>query len=291
MIQQIETSMLPERIYRAEGMPKCLFIRSNSMSDFRAIMQRPRVAIVGSRALTTYGEATTHRFATELAAQGIVIVSGLALGIDAIAHRAALEAGGLTMAVLPSGINTVYPRRHTRLANEIIEQGGVLVSEYPGHTPALIHHFVERNRIVAGLADAVLITEAAEHSGSLYTARFALRQCREVLAVPGDITSPTSEGTNNLIKSSGAALVTNTSDVLFALGLTPVAGQESKPVRIKGDNPQEQQILDLLERGISDGNELFYGSGLAVEQFNHHLTMLEITAKIRALGANHWALA
>ena len=147
-------------------------------------------------------------------------------------------------------------------------------------------NFISRNRIVAGLADALLITEAAEKSGSLHTARFALEQGKDVLAVPGNITSPVSIGTNNLIKA-GANPVMSYLDVLHALGLV---SHSSRPSDIRGRNPSEQRVLDLLVQGIADGDDLLAQSQLSIAEFNQTLTMLEISSKVRSLGANHWAL-
>jgi DNA processing protein len=215
-----------------------LFVRSDNFQD---LLARPRVAIVGSRKISAYGKAVTAQFAGQLAKQGIVIVSGLAYGVDSIAHRAALEAGGLTIAVLPSSVEEVYPAAHRNLAEEIVRSGGALLSEYPEGTPSYPVNFIERNRIVSGMSSVLLITEAADKSGTMHTARFALEQGKEVLAVPGNITSPTSVGTNNLIKT-GAITVTSPEDVLGVLGFK----RNTQAARVKGSNGIEQCILDLL---------------------------------------------
>lgn len=291
-VQTHPLATLPEHLRNIKGPPQQLYVRTQTATAFDDMMKRKRVAIVGSRKLSAYGQLVTHRFASELAAQGVVIVSGLAYGIDAIAHRAALEVGGLTFAVLPSPVESVYPTAHRPLARQILDNAGALVSEYPKGTPGYKQNFVARNRIVTGLSSALLITEAAENSGTMHTARFALEQGIMVMAVPGDITSPTSAGTNNLIKA-GATPITELADLLYALELqhSDLESDQQPQVRIRGSNQSEQHILDLLERGIHDGDKLLTDSGLAVDQFNHHLTMLEITAKIRPLGANQWTLA
>jgi len=251
------------------------------------LLQLPRVAIVGSRNVSAYGRQVTLRLARELAEQGIVIISGLALGVDALAHQAALQAGGTTLAVLPGSLQKVYPATNRPLATAILAAGGALLSEYGASEPmAYKMNFIARNRIVAGLADALLITEAAEKSGSLHTARFALEQGKDVLAVPGNITSPVSIGTNNLIKA-GATPVTSYIDVLHALGLV---SHSSRPADIRGRNLNEQRVLDLLVQGIADGDDLLAQSQLSIAEFNQTLTMLEISSKVRSLGANHWAL-
>lgn len=260
-----------------------LFVSSENLDD---LLARPRVAIVGSRKVSAYGKAVTARFAGELARQGIVIVSGLAYGVDAIAHRAAVEAGGLTIAVLPGSVEDVYPAAHRNLGTDIVRGGGALLSEYPKGTRTYPLNFIERNRIVSGMSHALLITEAADKSGTMHTARFALEQGKAVLAVPGNITSPTSAGTNNLIKT-GAITATDPKDVLDALGFQLAI---STPPQ-RGSNESEQCILDLLSENILDGTELLVRSKLPAAEFSQALTMMEITGKVKALGANQWTAA
>lgn len=274
----------PDVLAQIASPPAQLYYQGPSLGT---LMQLPRVAIVGSRNVSAYGRQVTLRLARKLAEQGIVIISGLALGVDALAHQAALEAGGTTLAVLPGSLQKVYPATNRQLAAAILAQGGALMSEYgEGEPIAFKMNFIARNRVVAGLADLLLITEAAEKSGSLHTARFALEQGKDVLVVPGNITSPGSVGTNNLIKV-GAAPVTSYVDVLHALGLV---SHSSKPADIRGRNTNEQRVLDLLVRGLSDGEDLLAQSQLSITDFNQTLTMLEISSKVRSLGANHWAL-
>ncbi|MDB5181441.1 MAG: hypothetical protein JWP13_204 [Candidatus Saccharibacteria bacterium] len=259
-----------------------LYVTGDNLED---LLSRPRVAIVGSRKISAYGKTITAQFAAELARQGIVIVSGLAYGVDATAHRATLEAGGLTIAVLPSSIQEIYPAAHRGLAEQIAQSGGALLSEYEPDTPTMKHNFIGRNRIVSGMSDVLLITEAAINSGTMHTARFALEQGKDVLAIPGNITSLTSAGTNNLIKS-GATPVTCPQDVLHALGINTTV---SIP-KVKGSNTIEQTILNLMEENIADANELLIRSELSTDQFNQALVMMEITGKIRAVGANQWTI-
>jgi DNA processing protein len=272
----------PQALRQIATPPDTLFVAGRELID---LLDRPKVAIVGSRKVSTYGKEVTYRFARYLAEQGITIISGLALGVDSIAHRAALEAGGLTIAILPGSIERIYPSSHRQLASQIIEQGGALLSEYPAGSDIYKHNFIARNRLVSGLADALLITEAAEKSGSLHTARFALEQGKEVLAIPGNITSPNAAGTNNLLKA-GALVATEPSDVLHAMGL---ASLTSRPVTApQGATDDESLILAQLAAGTTDGEALLRNSGLSVEQFNQSLTMLEISGKVRSLGANQW---
>lgn len=255
--------------------------------DVNELLKRPSVTVVGSRKVSAYGRAVTMNLAGELAKAGVVIISGLALGVDSLAHKAALQVGGLTIAVLPSGVENVYPAGHLGLSKQILQQGGALISEYPDHEAARKHYFIARNRLASGLGDALLITEAAEKSGTLHTANFALEQGRPVLAVPGNITSPTSAGTNNLIKT-GAVPVTSVQDIFYVLGLD--AGQPKREAPRSG-NPDEQLILDLIFSGVSDGADLLGQSELEVRLFNQTLTMLEIRGLIRPLGNNQWGLS
>ena len=263
--------------------PKQLFVAGTPLTES---MKLPRVAIVGSRKVSPYGREVTTKLAYDLAARGIVIISGLALGVDALAHKAALDAGGTTLAVLPSPIGHIYPSSHTALARQILENGGTLISEYAGVADMNRASFIARNRLVSGLCDALLITEAAEKSGTLHTARFALEQGRDVLAVPGSIFSPTSVGTNNLLKV-GATPITDYTDVLHALGIEEEAtGMKAQ----KGANEQEQLVLDLLAGGAHDGDLLLAASNMEVAEFNQTLTMLEITGKVRSVGGGQWTI-
>ncbi len=244
------------------------------------------VAIVGTRKPTAYGKEVTTRFASELASRGVVIVSGLALGVDAIAHRAALDANGLTLAVLANGLHRIYPAAHRGLAMDIIKQGGAIISEYEEGIEARSHHFLERNRIVSGLSDAIIITEAASRSGTLNTAMHALEQGKEVFVVPGNITSPMSLGCNELIKQ-GATPLMNTDQVLETIA--PEALQ-SQTTLFSSNDPLEQTVIDLLVAGVRDGDELQQKAGCSATDLSTALTMLEIAGAIRSLGGNAWTL-
>lgn len=246
----------------------------------------PTVAIVGTRKPTAYGREVTYQLSYELAKRGIVVISGLALGVDGIAHQAALDAGGTTIAVLPTPLEAIHPRAHHKLAHSIVEGGGALVSEYAADDDVYKINFIARNRIVTALSDAVLITEAAARSGTLTTANFALEQGRPVMVVPGNITSLTSSGCNNLLKM-GATPVTEVSDVLHELGLQDIGEQSRLPL---GRTREEDKLIKLLAGGVREGHELQQKSGLNAALFNQALSMLEIEGKIRALGANQWTL-
>lgn len=260
--------------------PKRLFY----VGDLLHVLDKPALAVVGSRKATLYGRTVTTEIVGEVARNGIVIISGLAFGIDSIAHQATLDAGGVTIAVLPGGLDTIYPAAHRQLAKQIVDKGGALVSEYePGHLP-MKHDFIARNRIIAGLSNGVLITEAADKSGSLHTAQFALEQGLEVMAVPGNVTSPTSVGTNNLVKN-GATPVTTPDDVFAALGFDRLRLDKTETT---GATEEEQTILNLLADGVTESSALLALSGLDPAVFSRTLTMLEISGKIRANGTNMW---
>jgi len=274
-------SYLPQEVLRLPQPPKQLYVSSDVLDK---LIKEPRIAIVGSRKVSPYGRAVTTKFASELAGKGVVVVSGLALGVDSIAHQSVLQAKGTTIAVLPSGLDKIYPVSHTQLAHQITGSHGLLVTEYPKGTEPYPMNFVARNRIIASLAEAVLITEAAVNSGSLHTARYALELGIPVLAVPGPITSPTSEGTNNLIKA-GATPVTSLEDIFAALNWQLT---DKKSSDIHANSEPERIILEVLRSGQSDGHELLRSSKLEAQVFNQALTMLEITGRIRPLGNNHW---
>lgn len=246
----------------------------------------PSVAIVGTRKPTRYGQEIAAKFAADLAGKGIIIISGLALGTDAIAHRACLDAGGTTIAVLASGVDDITPRTNRDLGEAIIASGGAVLSEYEPLIPARDFQFLARNRIVSSLADAVLITEAAARSGTLSTAARALELGREVFVVPGNITSPMSAGCNNLLKQ-GAHAATCADDILEVIAPDLLRPQTDLAL---GSTPLETKILSLIQAGTRDGDTIHQQSGAPIAEFNHALTMLELAGSIRALGANQWTI-
>jgi DNA processing protein len=241
------------------------------------------LAVVGSRAVSEYGREVTNKLVSDVAWSNIVIVSGLALGVDGLAHKAALEAKGPTIAILPGGIERFYPRSHKRLGEEILRKGGLVLSEYEGHTTPRKHHFIARNRLIAGISKAVLITEAAAKSGSLHTAQFALEQGKDVMTVPGSIFHPNRVGCHNLIKE-GAQLIQDSNDILNFFNTT------RQKVLAVGDTAEEQVLLDLMSQGLATTNELFNHSQLDIKIFNQTLTMLEIAGKAKSRGQGQWSL-
>lgn len=278
----LNNPLYPEKLRQIPDFPKEFYCLGE---DLESLFNTPSIAIVGSRKATPYGQLITDKLAGELANKGIVVISGLALGVDGIAHKAVIKADGKTIAVLPCGLDRIYPSSHHNLAKDILNRGGVLISEYPEGTAARRENFIARNRIVSGLSDGLLITEAAEKSGTLHTANFALEQGREVMAVPGNITSPLSVGTNNLIKI-GATPITSVGDILNTLGIEDSSVQQE----LIAGSEEESIILELLKSGVSIGDELLALSRLEPSVFSQTLTMLEITGKAKPLGADQWTL-
>lgn len=246
------------------------------------------VAIVGSRKPTTYGKEVTYQIAYDLAKQGIVIISGLALGIDAIAHQGALDAGGTTIAVLASGLDNITPTTNRNLAMTILKNGGAIISEYQVGTAVKSYQFLARNRIVSGLSDMVLVTEAAARSGTLSTVGHALDQGREVGAVPGPITSILSVGCNSIIQK-GAHLITSASDVFDILSIhEPNHIQSRLPL---GNTQIEVDIVNLIQNGINDGEDIIKQINISSSEFSSAITMLEINGVVKSLGGNKWTIS
>ena len=243
------------------------------------------VAIVGTRRLTSYGREVTARLAGDLAAAGVTIVSGLARGIDGIAHHAALRAGGRTIAVLGSGVDVIYPPEHRNLAGQIVE-GGALVSDYaPGRKPDA-QNFPARNRIISGLTVGVIVVEAPARSGALITTDFAADQGREVFVVPGNILSPASAGCHRLLRE-GARIVTSADDVLEDLNLgrrqEQAAVQQALPL-----DDQERKVLALLTAEPQHIDEIAAAANLPIAGISATLVTMELKGLLRNAGAQHY---
>lgn len=246
------------------------------------------LSVVGTRKPSNYGLRITRDLVSAVASRGITIISGLAYGIDAQAHVAALEAGGKTWAVLASGLDSVYPASHRNLAQKILEQGGCLISDYPPGTEPLKQHFPARNRIIAGLSLGTLIAEAPDKSGALITANFALEYNREVLAVPGEVYNPCAVGTNRLIKQ-GAKVVTEAADILEIFGLTDQSGTRPlKPSRPLTDN--ENVIVELLRAGPQTVDQIHEKCTLEISALNAALSQLELAEIIYQIEPQTYAL-
>ena len=249
------------------------------------------LAVVGSRKYTSYGRQAIERLVKNLADNNLTIISGLALGIDALAHEAALAAQGRTIAVLGSGLDreNIYPSQNRYLADKIIASGGAILSEFPLGALPLKHHFPQRNRLISGLSLAVLIIEAGEKSGSLITASHALEQNREVFALPGSIFSPYSVGTNRLIKL-GARLVTDANDIIEALNLTQVASFINNK-KIIPESVEEEKILKVLDFEPRHVNELIRLTKLDTSIINSTLVVMEMKGLVKNLGNMQYVLA
>jgi len=243
-----------------------------------SLLRQPALAIVGSRNATAQGESNAEHFASALSAAGLTIVSGLALGIDAAAHRGGLAGGSSTIAVLGTGIDVVYPTRNAELAAEIARQG-LLLSEFALGTPAAAHNFPRRNRLISGLARGCLVVEAALASGSLITARCAADQGREVFAIPGSIHSPLSKGCHALIKS-GAKLVESAEDVLAELAGFRASGYASTATH---PAPADTGLLAVMGHDPVDVDSLCARAGLSAEQVASELLRLELDGRVTAL--------
>jgi DNA processing protein len=289
----LDDGAYPQLLREIPDPPITLYVRGR----WAECLEAPCVGVVGSRRCSTYGQNVATMLARDLASRGVTIVSGLARGIDAAAHRGALEAGGRTVAVLGTGLDEIYPRDHARLAAEILEKGGALATQFPLGTPPVAENFPYRNRIISGLSLGVVVVEAAENSGSLITARLAIEQNREVYAVPGNITSRNSFGTNYLIKGAGAKLVQHWQDVvsefppdLAALLLPPdtkgKAADEPRPApALPADLSEgERDLLRLLSTDEPTHiDELAGKSGLAVSELSGLLLGLEMRDLLRQL--------
>ena len=246
------------------------------------------VAVVGTRRATAYGRQVTEMLATDLARSGITIVSGLARGIDAYAHDAALKAGGRTLGVLACGIDQVYPPEHAKLVERMVQHGAVL-TETPCGSPPEAGNFPARNRIISGLSLGTIVVEAPETSGALITADRALEQGREVFAVPGNILAKTSQGTNSLLKD-GATLVTSAQDVLEALNLKLVTAHSEARAVIPED-PTEARLLALLSHDPTHIDALVHECGLPVAQVSSTLALMELKGMVRQLAGMQYVIA
>ncbi len=277
-LQSIAISGFTSILREYEKMPSQLYVAGKLPEE-----RIPAVAIVGSRKPTKYGEEVSYRLAYDLAKSGVIIISGLAYGIDAIAHRAALDAGGITVAIVAQGLHRIYPAEHTTLAEQIIKQGGAIISEQPEGVEAHKYHFLARNRLVSGLADAVIVTEATDKSGTFSTVAHAITQNKDVFAVPGAITSLLSAGPNRLIQD-GAQVVLTANDVLDIVAPTRKE-QSSLPL---GSSFLENQIITLIQQGVNDGDAIQTALDEPASEVLQALTMLELSGIVRPVGGNHW---
>lgn len=260
--------------------PDCLFARGQPLNP-----NEKYFAVVGTRHPSPYGVRIAEDFTTQLVQYGFVIVSGLAYGIDTIAHEAALSAGGRTIAILGSGLNHIGPVSNYRLAQRI-EKDGCILTEYPPQEPAYKEHFPARNRIIAGMSLATLVIEAPERSGALITARFALEYNRSVFAIPGNITQETSKGANMLIRDSKAHPALSVNDMLEYMNINVGdSSQKSKQALLPILSPDEELIYKLLKRYRSSIDTIAQETGLPIAYINRTLSLLELKGLVKTHGS------
>ncbi len=273
----------PPQLLNIYNPPPVLYVKGEILDE-----DQWAVAVVGTRGATVYGKGVARQISGDLARNKITIVSGLARGIDSEAHRAALDAGGRTIAVLGSGVDVIYPAESRKLAQAIVERGA-LVSEYALGTRPEASNFPPRNRIISGLSLGVVIVEAGERSGALITADFALEQGREVFAVPGNIFRKKSVGTNKLIQQ-GAKLVLSVEDILEELNLKMVS-QQAEVRAIVPENETEATLLEYITTEPIHVDEIGRKSGLPIAQVSSALALMELKGMVRQVGGMHYVLA
>jgi DNA processing protein len=274
----------PKRLKEIYDYPPVLYVKGALLPEDEWCL-----AVVGTRRATVYGKQITEEIVSDLARSKITIVSGLAKGIDTIAHRSALEAGGRTIAVFASGLDIVYPAENERLARDIMEHGAIL-SEYPLGMKPRAENFPRRNRILSGLSLGVLVTEADEDSGAMITARDALEQNREVFAIPGSILSPASRGTNRVIQMGEAKLVRTHTDILEELNLTTVARQIEMS-EVLPETETEATLLKQLSAEPSHIDEVCRKSGLPAATVSSTLAMMELKGLVKQVGTMNYVLS
>lgn len=270
----------PARLREIDQPPPVLYVRGEYLPD-----DVFAVAIVGTRKVTPYGRQVTEEIASFLAANGITIISGLARGVDVIAHQTALKAGGRTLAVLGSGVDKIYPPEHRGLAEQMMTRGAI-ISDYAVGTPPDASNFPPRNRIISGLSLAVVVVEAAETSGALITAEFAAEQGREVFAVPGSILAPQSKGTNRLIQN-GALPLLSPNDLMQALDLTRI-GEKKMVRKLVPSDETEARVLDVLGPEPVHVDEIRNLANLPIEKVSATLALMELKGMVRQVGGMNY---
>ena len=277
----IEEEKYPELLGKIDHPPRKLYHRGHWDED----IFKNCLAVVGSRKMTNYGLMAVEKIVKEVAAAGVTIVSGFMFGIDAASHRAALDGGGRTIAVMPCGINLVHPEYQGELHGDILKNQGLVISEFEGDFPPDSWTYPKRNRIVAGLSKATLIVEAAMKSGSLITAGFAKKYKRKLFALPGPITSKVSEGTNYLLKN-GASLVTSSKDILDFYGLRNSSLGSSNGQKTEG---REREILELLKREAMEIDDISRKFGLSASEIGATLSLMVMKGLVFQKGRRYFA--
>lgn len=285
-ILPIDDPLYPELLREIHDAPPLLFLRGDP-----AQLQNPQLAMVGSRNPSVVGRETARDFARTLASAGMTVTSGLALGIDAASHQGALDGGGQTVAVFGTGLDRVYPAKNRELAHAIVEQGGVLLSEYPPGTEPRPANFPRRNRIISGLSLGTLVVEAALRSGSLITARCAAEQGREVFAIPGSIHNPLARGCHQLIRQ-GARLVESAQDILEELAprLHAILAMSEASEPVNGLDGEHKRLFSCMSDGTNSVDQLVERSGLTADAVSSMLLLLELQGYVVST-AGGYALA
>jgi len=275
-----EDEAYPQRLKEIDQPPPVLYVRGEYLPD-----DVFAVAIVGTRRVTPYGRQITEQLAAFLASNGMTVISGLARGVDAIAHQTSLKAGGRTIGVLGSGVDKIYPPEHRSLAEQMMERGAI-ISDYAPGTPPDASNFPPRNRIISGLSLAVVVIEAGETSGALITAEFAAEQGREIFAVPGSILAPQSKGTNKLIQN-GALPLLCVEDLMQALDLTRM-GEHKAARKIIPSDETEARLIGVLGDEPIHVDEIRNQTALPIEKVSATLALMELKGMVRQVGGMNY---
>ena len=270
----------PRRLKEIDNAPPVLYVKGSLQED-----DEWSVAVVGTRRVTSYGRQAANEITRTLASSGISVVSGLARGVDAVAHRAALNAGGRTLAVLGSGVDRIYPPEHRKLADQVMANGAVISDYVPGTPPEGVN-FPPRNRIISGLSLAVIVVEAGKQSGALITASFAADQGRDVFAIPGNIYAPQSIGANRLIQK-GAQPLLDAQDILESLNLSMVTEHRTARTVLPSD-ATEAKLFDLLGSEPLHVDEVRAQSDLPIDKVTSTLALMELKGLVRQVGSMHY---
>jgi len=272
----------PEALREIADPPVFLFAKGNL-----DLLREPLIAIVGTRNMSAYGKRVVEMLVPPFVHAGFVTVSGLAIGIDAAVAKETMTVGGKTIAVLGAGLSAIYPKTNARLAEEIVEHGGLLLTEYPLHIAPDKYTFPARNRIIAGISLGTVVAEAAAQSGSLITASLALEYGKEVFAVPGPIFDPNMEGTHHLIQKSGAKLITSAEDVLLELGVV-IPEKSANSSSYEAQTAEEELLWKCLTTMPQSVDELTEKSKLSVAAINATLTLMELKGGAKNIGRGQW---
>lgn len=281
----IEDNKYPEQLRKIKNPPKCLYCNGNIK-----LLKEPGIAIIGSRTCTSYGKREAIEFAKELSMYGLTIISGMAKGIDSFAHEGALEVGGNTIAVLPSGLNNIYPKENKKLFEQIIENNGLVLTEYEENEKADYNKFLERNRIVSGLAIGTLVIEGGHRSGTSVTANLAKMQGKNVFCIPSSLENPKGITPNRLIKE-GAFIVTEVKDIISQYPDLKLKKKRSKKLKRENNsiNQEYKEIYNCLENEKPTHiNEIAKKLNLSINEVSYKLMMLELEDKIVSLPGNNY---